>query len=176
MTEIDTYFISLQFNIINAVAGYKYIFTVDAVSYFHQFNVSKRDRHKLTMISHREQEQFNVALMRYKKSPSYVQRQTDLLLRSLRHNVRAYIDDLIIFFKTLKKHLLHLQQLFALCRDKRICLNPGKSYLKYFFIVLLDQRVNSLKLFTSKEKIATIAVLTFLKSLRELEIFLDMIG
>ena len=40
--------------------------------------------------------------------------------------------------------------------------------------MLLDQRVNSLKLFTSKKKIAAIAELTFSQTLRELEIFLNM--
>ena len=40
--------------------------------------------------------------------------------------------------------------------------------------MLLDQRVNSLKLFTSKKKVAAITTLTFSQIFRELEIFLNM--
>ena len=42
--------------------------------------------------------------------------------------------------------------------------------------MLLNQRINSLKLFTLKKKIAVIAELTFSQILRELEIFLNMIN
>ena len=45
---------------------------MDGIGYFHQFNVRKEDRHKLTVVSHRGQEQYNVCLMGYKGSPPYV--------------------------------------------------------------------------------------------------------
>ena len=176
MTETDSYPIPLQSDITSAVAGFPYISTVDGVGYFHQFLTRKEDRHKLTVVSHRGQEQSNVALMGYKGSPPYVQRQTDKLLRPLRAFVRAYLDDMVTFSATLDGHLSHLRKLFSLCREKRISLSPKKSFLGYPSIVLLGQRVDSLGLSTSEEKIAAITSLSFPKSLRDLEIFLGMTG
>ena len=51
--EINNYSLSLQSNIITFMIRYLYIFTINIVDWFHQFNVRKTDRYKLTMISHR---------------------------------------------------------------------------------------------------------------------------
>ena len=88
--------------------------------------------------------------------------------------MRVYIDDIIIYFRTLNEHINYLKRLFTLCRVKRISLSFAKLFLDYSFIVLLKQRVNSLKLLTSKEKIAAIISLSFLYSLKKLKIFLNM--
>ena len=176
ITETDSYSMPLQSDITAAVAGYPYISTVDATGYFHQFLMQIADRHKLTVVSHRGQKQFNVALMSYKSSPPYVQRQTDIILRPIRDFVKAYIDDIVAYFSTLDEHLHHLRKLFTVCRTKRISLNLEKSFLGYSSIVLLGQRVNSLGLSTSEEKIAAITSLSFSYSLRDLEIFLNMTG
>ena len=176
ITESDSYPLPLQSDITSAVAGFPYISTVDGNGYFHQFLVRYKDRHKLTVVSHRGQEQYNVALMGYKGSPPYVQRQTDKILRPVREFVKAYVDDMIAFSKTLSQHLEHLRSMFALFREKRISLNPKKSFLGYPSVVLLGQRVDSLGLSTSEEKLAAITSLRFPKTLRELETFLGLTG
>ena len=176
ITESDSYPLPLQSEITSAVAGFPYISVVDAVGWFHQFMVKRRDRHKLTVVSHRGQEQSNVALMGYKGSPPYVQRQTDKLLRPYRDFAKAYVDDMIVFSKTLEEHLQHLRTLFQLFRDRRISLSPTKSFLGYPTVILLGQRVDSLGLTTSEEKLAAISALEFPRNLRDLEVFLGLTG
>ena len=51
---IDSYFMSLQSNIIVVVTRCRYIFVFDVVDFFHQWLIKLIDRHKLTIISHRE--------------------------------------------------------------------------------------------------------------------------
>lgn len=176
VTESDSYPMPLQSEVINTVAGYRYISTVDAMGYFHQFLVQVADRHKLTVVSHRGQEQSNVALMGYKGSPPYVQRQTDKLLRPLQGFAKAYVDDMITYSKTLEEHIDHLRRLFRLCREKRITLSPTKSFLGYPSVMLLGQRVDSLGMSTSAEKIRAIQALIFPANLRDLEIYLGLTG
>jgi hypothetical protein len=67
--------------------------------------VAPEDRHKLIVVLHRGQEQFNVAVMGFKNSVSYVQRQIDRILRPVRYFARAYINDVVVFSKTLEEHL-----------------------------------------------------------------------
>ena len=114
--------------------------------------------------------------MGYKGSPPYVQRQTDKILRPLREFTKAYVDDMIAFSKTLAQHLEHLRQMFSLFRQRRISLNPKKSFLGYPSVILLGQRVDSLGLSTSEEKLAAISSLHFPRTLRELETFLGLTG
>ena len=120
ITESDSYPLPLQSEVTSSVAGFPYISVVDAVGWFHQFNVKHRDRHKLTVVSHRGQEQSSVALMGYKGSPPYVQRQTDKLLRPYRDFAKAYVDDMIVFSKTLAEHLQHLRTIFQLFQTGRL--------------------------------------------------------
>ena len=77
----NSYPLPLQGDIISAVRGCKYISTVDATGFFHQWNVATANWEKLTVTSHRGQEHFNVTVMGYKNSPLYVQRQMDRILR-----------------------------------------------------------------------------------------------
>ena len=164
----------MQSDIIRLIAGFRYVSTVDGVGWFHQFRAQQADRQKLTIISHRGQEESSVALIGYKGSPPYVQRQTDKLLRPLRQFTRAFVDDIIVFSRTLEEHVQHLRQLFQLLRKKRASLAPTKSFLSFPSVNLLDQRVDSLGMSTSEKKIKAITSLKFPSSLRNLEIFLGL--
>ena len=176
ITEDDAYPLPLQSDIIALIAGYQFISTVDAVGYFHQFRVKVEDRQKLTIVSHRGQEESTVALMGYKGSPPYMQRQTDAILRPLRAFTRAFVDDIVVFSHTLEDHLRYLNELFQLLRSKGVSLAPTKSYLGYPSVTLLGQRVDSLGITTAEEKIQAITALKFPGTLRELETFLGLTG
>ena len=88
----NVYSLSLQTEMIFVVLECQYITVIDCSAFFYQWRVHSKNRHKFTMISHRDQEFFNVAIMKYKNSLVYVQRQIDRLLRSHRHYVKAYVD------------------------------------------------------------------------------------
>ena len=173
--ESNIYFMSLQFDIINAIIEFLYISTINAIEWFYQFNVRVSNRFKFIVISHKKQEQFNVALMSFKNSSLYVQRQTNQMLRSYREFSKIYINDIIIFFKTFNEHVKHLRQIFRLFQQKRVNLTFIKSFLNYSFITLLNQRVNNLNLSISKKKIVIITFLQFSTSLRDLKYFFDLI-
>jgi hypothetical protein len=51
---------------------------------------------------------------------------------------KAYIDDVVVFNKSLKDHLEHLDKIFALFQIMNITLKATKIYLEYLIIVLLD--------------------------------------
>ena len=70
------------------------------------------NKHKFIVILHCNQKQFNVVVMKFKNFLVYVQRKIDTILRVYRVFVRIYVDDIIIFSKTLKKHLIHLREVF----------------------------------------------------------------
>ena len=172
--ESDSYSLSLQSDIIAEIADSSYISIIDVVSWFHQFNVQRKNRHKFTIVTHWEQEKFNVILMNYKNSFSYVQRQTNKLLRSYKQFAKAYVNDIIIHFKILQKHLKHLRTFFQMFRIKRISLAVTKSFLAYSSVTLLNQRIDSLDMSTTVEKIVAIISLRFSLSLRDFEIFMKL--
>ena len=138
--------------------------------------MARNDRYKLTVVSHRGQKESAVALIGYKGSPPYVQRQTNVMLRPFKDFAKAFVDDIIIFSRTLQEHLSHLRQIFELFRSKRVSLSPTKSFIGYPSVILLGQRVDELGMSTSQEKIQAITSLRFPETLRDLEIFLGLTG
>ena len=105
ITKFDFYFLSLQSDIISVITNFFYIFIMNENDNFYQFLVRYKNRYKFIIISHREQKQYNVAFMKYKESSSYVQKQTNKIFRPIREFVKVYINDIIVFSKTLSKHL-----------------------------------------------------------------------
>ena len=176
ITQTDAYPMPAQTDIIAAVSGCSHISIVDAQGYFYQWAVREEDRYKQTVITHRGQEQFNVAVMGFKNSPAYVQRQTDLMLKDFRGFARTYIDDIVFFSMSLNEHVEHLDKGFQRLSEYDVTLSPKKSFLGYPSIVLLGQIVDAFGMTTSEEKLAAIAKLSFPRTLKDLETYLGMTG
>lgn len=172
----DVYALPLQPDIIMKVRDCKFIIVVDCFFFFYQWRVHSDDRHKLTVVTHRGQKSFNVVVMKYKNFPAYVQRQIDRVLRAQRKFARVYIDDIVIFSRTLQEHLLHLREVFDVLKTNNIFIKPGKAFIEYPSIRLLSQKVDSLGLVISEDKLAAIAKLKFPTSLRQLETYLGFTG
>lgn len=147
---------------------------MDGTSFFHQWRVQCKDRHKLTVVSHRGSERWNIAVMGFRNSPAYIQRQIDSLLREYRNFARAYIDNIIVFSNLLDEHLAHLNKAFALFQRVNIAIKPSKTFLGFPSVALLGQQVDSLGLSTTKEKLAALNGLRFPHTLKDLETYLGM--
>lgn len=176
ITVPDAYPVPSQTEILAELRGATYISTVDCAAFFHQWSVKPEHQHRLTVASHRGQERFNVAVMSYKNSVAYVQRRINTLLWSHRGYARAYVDDIVIFSKSLNEHVAHLQAVFTTLTERRIILFPKQSFIGYPSIRLLGQKVDALGLATDKEKLAAIANLDFPRTLRSLETYLGLTG
>ena len=172
----DVYPLPPQSEVIALTQGYLFVTCVDGASFFYQWRVHPDDRYKFTVVTHRGQETFNVPLMGYCNSPVYVQRQTDRLLRPFKDFAKGYVDDIVIFSKTLQEHILHLRQVFTLFQRVGIALKPSKSFMVYPNVQLLGQRVDSFGLSTPHERLAAISKLKFPLTLAALETYLGMIG
>ena len=169
----DAYSMSTQTDVIVAVVGCEFISMIDATGYFHQWTVKYDDRHKQTVISHRDQKQFNVIVMKFKNSLAYVQRQIDLMLKDLRDFVKTFIDDIIIFSRIRKSHLNHLKIVFNRLFQYEMIFNFKKTFLVFFSLIFLNQIVDVLNMTIAKEKLAIISKLKFSTTLKNLKVYLN---
>jgi hypothetical protein len=111
--------------------------------------------------------------MSYKNFSIYVQRQTNLMLKDLCNFVKVYMNDIIVFSKTLNDHLKHLRSVFQRFWHYNVALNFKKIFLKYSSIILLEQIMNVFELTTIDKKFAARINLTFFFILKELERYLN---
>src|SRR5437773_5009489 len=96
------------------------------------------------------------------------------ILQSYRNFAQLYIDDLIIFLKTLKNHKKHFSIIFFLFNRFEISLNKVKTYFRYSFIIFLDQQVNRFSMTISEKQIVIIQELKFFETFKNLEIYLSL--
>lgn len=131
---------------------------------------------KFTVVLHCSQKHFNVTVINYHNLSSYVQWQMNKILHIFHAFVQDYINDIVIFSKTLDKHLHHLHQMFQLFQNLDISLESKKFFLDYSTVILFKQWVDALDLFTLKKKIRVLTELQFLTIFRVLEIYLDLMS
>src|SRR5947207_2519284 len=98
-----------------------------------------KDHEKFTIISHYDLKIISITFMSYQESFSYAQHMMNMILKSHKFFICCYIDDIIIFSKTLKNHLKHLNIVFSLFDKIRITLKEVKTHLNYSSIILLNQ-------------------------------------
>ena len=76
--------------------------------------------------------------MRYKNNFAYVQRQIDRLLRKYKRFVKIYVNDIVIFFKTIEKHAIHLRVVFKMFQINNIFI----KFIKFFLIISQSHFLN----------------------------------
>ena len=175
ITQSNVYFLSLQSEIIVVVRHCNYISIIDCFVFFYQWRVHSSNRHKLTVVNHRDQKKFNVIVMKFKNSSTYVQRQIDRLFRQHRAYARVYVDDIVMFSRIKKKHETHFRVVFQILKKNNISIKFIKTFLDYSSISLLNQKVNFLNLVTTIEKLKIIVKLRFSNNLRQLKSYLNFI-
>ena len=126
-------------------------------------------------MSHKDQKQFNVAIMSYKNNFSYVQKKIDALFRIVRRFVKVYVDDIVMFNRTLKKHKTHLHEVFDILNSYKVRLTSKKFYLKYFTVALLKQKIDVFDFIIIVDKLAAIINLKFSYILKNLKGYLNFI-
>ena len=118
---------------------------------------------------------FNVVVIKYKNNFVYVQQQIDRLLRKYRRYARVYVNNIVIFFKTIEKHAAHLRVVFKMFQVNNIFIKFIETFFDYFSIALLEQKMNFFDLSTNIDKLKIIVKIQFSKILRFLKIYFDFI-
>ncbi|KZZ86573.1 Ribonuclease H-like protein [Ascosphaera apis ARSEF 7405] len=176
ITEPDVYPVQQQEDLLRRVARKRVLSVFDAASFFYQWRVHPHHRNRMAVISHRGQEVFNVAIMGYVNSIAYVGRQMANILRGCEDMCVVYVDDIIVFSDTFSDHIHHLRLIFNRLRAYRITLSPSKTFLGFTSVVILGQKVTSLGLTTTPERIRALLAWTFPANHKQLESYLGAVG
>ena len=96
------------------------------------------------------------------------------LLDDFKNFCRVYIDDIVLFFKTFDDHVEHFRRLFVKLVELRITFNLKKTFLNYFSITLLEQKIDVFDFSTIEKRIIVIKVIKFSKNFKVLKIYLSL--
>src|SRR5436305_12659513 len=177
-TEPDRYALPRQDSIFMSFDGAFFFTTLDATKSYHQVRLAKKSQHLTAFIT----EEFG--LMEFlrvpfglKNAPAFFQRCIDEVIAKYGWTfVLAYIDDIVIFFKTYEEHLSHVTQVLKAFEEIELTMTKTKCHFEYTNIKLLGHKVSRFDLSTQKEKVEAIMALEFPKTVREAMTMLRKFG
>lgn len=130
VTIKDQYPIPRINQILDSLHGSSIFSTLDATSGYYQITMSVKDRPKTAFYHQGNSYQFKRMPFGLCNAPSTFQRSMNEIFKDeIWKFVIPYLDDIIIFSKTLEEHKLHLEVVLGKIKAAGIALNPGKCKL-----------------------------------------------
>lgn len=128
----DSFPMPLVSDTLDALSGTNYFTTLDLKSGYWQIDMHPSSREKTAFVTHNGLYEFLVMPFGLTNSGASFQRLMGHVLRGLEYRFALiYIDDIIIFSKSVDEHLAHLEEVFRRLRDANVKLNPKKcSFVK----------------------------------------------
>ncbi|WVZ93867.1 hypothetical protein U9M48_039820 [Paspalum notatum var. saurae] len=110
--------------------GAQWFTTLDLRSGFHQILVAEEDRYKTAFQTHQGHYEYKVMPYGLTSAPATFQSVMNFILASLlRKCAVVFIDDILIYSKSIQEHAQHVQQVFQLLREhqfKGVYTDPAK--------------------------------------------------
>ncbi|XP_071818156.1 uncharacterized protein [Apostichopus japonicus] len=126
VTKFDAYPIPRVDDIIDDVSGSPFISTLDLTKGYYQVPLSHTAREKSAFITPFGLFEYLVMPFGMRNAPATFQRLVDNVLQGCEEFAMAYIDDIVIFSKTWKEHLCHLEAVFNRLEKSGLAVKPDK--------------------------------------------------
>ena len=132
VTKVDSFPMPLVADALDSLAGASVFSVLDLKSGFWQIQMQEESQQKTAFSTHNGLYEFLTMPFGLVNSGASFQRLMGHILRGLEYRFALiYIDDIIIFSKTVDEHLVHLEEVFRRLRDANVKLNPKKcSFVK----------------------------------------------
>ena len=153
----------------------KHFTTLDLASGYHQISVKESDIPKIAFRMQRGQFEFIVMPFGVTNAPATFQRMmNDLFKEELDHFVLVYLDDILIFSKTLKEHIEHIRQALEKLRQARLFVRLHKCAFFQKRVEYLGFDVSPQGIQPSLDKVQTIVEWPQPKSVKDIRSFLGL--
>lgn len=130
VTKRDTYPLPRIKAMLELFGGAKYFSTIDLASGYWQVPMKEEDCEKTAFVSKYGLYEYTVMPFGLKNAPATFQRMMDQVLQEVNEKFAVvYMDDILVFSRTFKDHLEHLQKVFDLLEEAG--LRMGKDKCKF---------------------------------------------
>ena len=142
---------------LDALGGAQVFSAVDLRSGYHQVELDNAAKDKTSFVTRRGTFRFTTMPFGLANAPATFQRLMDMVLSGLNFVMcLVYLDDIIVFSRTIEEHLGRLELLLKRLRGANLKLKPSKCKFFKFDIEFLGHVVNSLGISTDPEKVAAV--------------------
>ena len=160
---------------IDALHGAQYFTTLDLASGYWQIELDEESKPKTAFTSEAGHFEFNRMPFGLQNAPSSFQRLLNTIFaEELFIFLLLFIDDLIVFSRTLKEHLIHLRVVLTKLRDAGLKLKLKKCFFAKNKVKYLGHIVSRSGIEPDPEKIAAMTSFPAPKNVAQLRTFLGL--
>ena len=132
-----------------ALHGAKIFTTLDLQSGYYHINLDEESKAKTAFVTPFGKYEFNSVPFGLAQVPAYFQQLISMVLQDCRDFVMAYLDDIIIFSRTLEEHLKHIEIIFQKLKAAGLKLKESKcdffkSEIHYLGHLISDKGIQPL--------------------------------
>ena len=162
---------------IDALHGAQYFTTLDLFSGYWQIEIKEEDKFKTAFVCEYGQYEFNRMPFGLTNAPSTFQRLMNKILKPVLYkSALVYLDDIIIFSKTVDEHIKHISTVFKLLAQNGLKLKAKKCDFFKTKIDYLGHVVSSEGVAPDDKKIISILNYPEPRNQKELSSFLGLAG
>ncbi|GBG61076.1 hypothetical protein CBR_g18668 [Chara braunii] len=162
-------------DLLDAAGGCKVFSKIDLKSGYHQIEVDPADQHKTAFKTRDGLYEFTVMPFGLTNAPATFQSLMDkVLCEQIGRFVVVYLDDILIFSKSIEEHLKHLEEVLAILKKTQLHLNLEKSEFGRDSVIYLGHRLSAASLEPEATKIEVIRDWPQPVNIRELRSFLGL--
>ena len=163
-------------DLLDGLAGAKYITTLDLTKGYWQVPVEEGSREKTAFITPFGKYQFSVMLFGLVGAPATFQRLMNSLVGDLSSHVGDYIDDLVIFSKTWEDHLAQLHKVLCRLGGENLTVKKSKCQFAMYDCLYLGHRVGHGQVQPASAKIHAIQNFIRPRTKKDIRSFLGLAG
>ena len=179
VTKPDVFPLPRMDDLLDQLGQSKFFSTLDLASGYWQVKVHPNSREKTAFITHQGLYEFKVMPFGLRNAPAVFQRLMQRVLAGLNplegpDFVSVYLDDVIIFSKTLDDHLRHLSLVIQRLSDAGLKLKPAKCHFISQEVQYLGHLLTPDGIRPNPDRVAAVKDYPALRSVKEVRQFLGL--
>jgi hypothetical protein len=177
MTVKNKYPLPVIDELLDELAGSEWFTSLDLRAGYHQIRMSEQDEHKTAFQTHHGHFEYKVMPHGLTGAPATFQGvMNEVLAPGLRKFVLVFIDDILIYSKTLEDHVQHIKQVFQMLLDNQLKVKKSKCAFAKRELSYLGHIISGAGVAADPKKIAPIVDWLAPIDAKQLRSFLGMAG